>query len=145
VFDQNNSLHQEQANKGALVYQGEPTWFRSNNKQSTSSITDWLTLSPKPRGNQFFDTWFSNYHSEYEQRLNFCAYHDSTKIQSKCRMYPFYFSLESISGMDIDCSAITYLEFVLNNKVWIDKDDLHCNAQGHQLLANQIKDNLEKL
>ena len=145
VFDENNPLHQEQAAKGALVYQGDPIWFRSNNKQATSGVTDWLTLLPKPRGNQFFDTWFSNYHSEHEQRLNFGAYQDSTKIRSKCRMYQFYFSLESISGMDINCSAITYLEFVLKNKVWIEKDDLHCNAQGHQLLASQIKDDLGNL
>lgn len=144
VLDKNNPLHLEEIQKGALVYKGDPIWFRSNNLDAKATFANWMKLSPIKRGNKFFDTWFSNYHSDYEQKLNFRAYHDSSIFRIKCKLLNFYFSKESVAGMDIPKDSLTYLEFVVDNKLWISSDDLHCSEKGHQLLADRLQ-NMAKL
>jgi hypothetical protein len=141
VLDRSNPRHTQQVNQGALVYPGDPTFFRSDNKTSISGLKQWLTFAPTPTGNHFFDTWFADYHSDHEQRLNFGAYHTSVDTLLPCRKFFLYFSQESVANV-IDEKVLCYLEFVLDTKTQIDQDDLHCNAQGHAILADLIWQNL---
>lgn len=141
VLDQHNPEHLRQIEKGAQVYHGTPAWFRSQ-VRTGSDVNRWLNMAPRKRGDVFFDTWFRDYHSEHEQRLNFGAYHDSVMIKAVCAVYTMYFSQESILGLRTRDDALCYLEFVLENGVALDQNDLHCNAQGHRLLAQKIHSTL---
>jgi hypothetical protein len=137
VLDESNPDHVEQVSKGALVYPGDPTFFRNNNSKRSSGLTQWANFLPISSGNPFFDTWFANYHNDHEQRLNFHAYVNSANAKISCKKFFMYFSRESIHNVITDVE-LTYLEFVLDSGNWIDKDDLHCNPQGHVELAEII-------
>jgi hypothetical protein len=100
-------------------------------------------LQPKDTGLAFFDTWFNNYFSEYEQRCNFQSYLDSVDCRVPCRYIPFYFSQESTTGLNINQHDNFMLDFVIAYNVAINEQDYHPDAQGHILwcrhLLKQIK------
>lgn len=144
VLDRSNPKHLQEVDAGCLVYPGHPTFFRSKNKTNCSGLSQWLKFSPASSGNAFFDTWFSDYHSEYEQRRNLDAYIHSARSKISCQSFFMYFSLESINHV-IDDPDLCYLEFVLDTRTWIDQDDLHCNPIGHARLASVINEKLAQV
>jgi hypothetical protein len=138
VFDPNNPIHVTTAKTG-LVYQTETkTLFRS-----VSTTHGWVwSAKPKNSTVEFYDSWFNNYYSEYEQRCNFEAYMDSVARKVPCQYLPFYFSKESVDQI-IKQNDNFMSEFIVENKVALSKIDQHMNATGHRLwtdhLIEQIK------
>ena len=114
------------------------TLFRSFN------TTHGWVWSAKPKNStvEFYDSWFNNYYSEYEQRCNFEAYMDSVVLKAPCQYLPFYFSNESVDQI-VRQNDNFMLEFIVENKVALSKTDQHMNAIGHQMwtdhLIKQIK------
>lgn len=137
VYDPENPAHDHEIKNGALVYQHDPIFFRSNNHSANNSVSGWSAMRPMSRGNKFFDTWFMNYFNEHEQRLNLTSYVDSSHSKITCKKTFGYFSQESVSHMRLD-HPLCYLEFVLDTNTQISNQDLHCNAKGHELLADTL-------
>jgi len=135
VYDPDNPLHDNEIKNGALVYKHNQIFFRSNNQKANNGPTGWAAMRPMSRGNKFFDTWFMNYFSEHEQRLSMMSYVDSGLAKITCKKTFGYFSQESINHMKVN-DPLCYLEFVLNTQSQISDQDLHCNAKGHELLAD---------
>lgn len=137
VYDPENPSHINEIKNGSLVYEHDPVFFRSNNLKDNNSLLGWALMRPRSQGNEFFDTWFMNYFHEHEQRLNFSAYVDSAQKKIQCKKIFGYFSKESVDHMRLD-SPFCYMEFVLDTKTQLSDQDLHCNVNGHRLLADII-------
>lgn len=137
VFDDHNPVHASVIKERSIVYPGNPMFFRSNNINTSDSWKKWLSFSPQNQGIDFFDRWFSDYFSPYESRLNLQSYIDSTRLNLReCRYHPFYFSKESVSGLQrVDVDSLFYLDFVLENSVTISNDDAHANEDGHKKIS----------
>lgn len=141
VFDFDNPEHQK-AIQGNLKYITETqTFFRSYNARSSDKIK-WQSMLPTPSGKKFYDHWFADYYSEYEQQCNFQAYMDSVQLKSVAPYIPFYFSRESVDNIARQNDNFM-LDFIIDNGVAIGLDDYHLNADGHrlwaELLISQIK------
>jgi hypothetical protein len=133
VFDPENPNHVLAAAKG-LTYQTETkTLFRSFNPDSSR----WQLMKPKNRNVEFYDHWFNNYYSNYEQRCNFQAYIDSVCVKSPAPYLPFYFSKESVDRINRQNDNFM-LEFIIENQVAISETDQHMNAVGHQMWADYL-------
>jgi hypothetical protein len=133
VFNPDNPHHVRVAEKG-LIYQTETkTLFRSYNPDPGK----WQEMKPKKRDIEFYDNWFNNYYSDYEQRCNFQSYLDSVSSRVVSHYLPFYFSKESVDHIDQQNDNFM-LEFIIKNKVEISKTDQHMNALGHQLWADHL-------
>lgn len=133
VLDQENPRHTEVSQKGLLYECGSHKFFRSNNPTSYGS-NNWLNFKPKKKGLLFYDDWFNNYYSEYEQKLNFQSYIDSV-VQTCPGIYlPFYFNQESVSGINThDTDPKFMVEFIKENNIKLNKTDMHMNNKGHDL------------
>ena len=141
VYDSDNPEHVKQVETRCLFYPGDPDFFRSYNLQPNNGFGYMLDMLPRKSGNTFFDTWFKNYHSDYEQQLNLQAYIDSVYSRLQNKLYFFYLSEDSLKNIHLPLEqkeGIRYLEFVKENNVSISDLDLHCNEQGHQLLCGKI-------
>ena len=141
IFDSDNAEHQK-AVDGNLKYITETqTFFRSCNARSSDKIK-WQSMLPTHSGKKFYDQWFADYYSEYEQQCNFQAYTDSVQSKVIAPYIPFYFSKESVNNVTRQNDNFM-LDFIIDNNVAIDTDDCHLNEQGHQLwtdlLISQIK------
>lgn len=134
VYDPDNPAHVAITPLG-LTYQTETkTLFRSFNKHKGG----WVWSSkPKNSSVGFYDFWFNNYYSKYEQQCNFEAYMDSVAHKVPCRYLPFYFSQESVDQIDRQNDNFM-LEFIIQNQVAISKDNMHANAVGHRLWADHL-------
>lgn len=145
VLDKFNQTHLDLLNQDVIVYTGEPTFFRSKNPiADTWSIGNIQSIGEKhkiTKGKIFFDNWFYNYYAPHESKLNFQSYLDSTSKRLNCSYLPFFFSEDSISGIQTD-KTVFYLDYILQSKNYIDKNDLHLNDLGHkqfaQLLLQQL-------
>ena len=139
VFDPENPIHVSVAKKG-LTYQTETkTLFRSFNPVASR----WQSMKPKHRNVEFYDQWFNNYYSDYEQRCNFQSYLDSVLLRVPSQYLPFYFSQESVNQIDQQNDNFM-LEFIIKNQVSISKTDQHLNVVGHQLWANYLLTQINK-
>ena len=136
VFDENNPLHQEIINTSLVYAQLKHKFMRSNNPVN-DSFAKWAGVFSKPKSNKFYDNWFNNYYSEYEQNINFQSYYDSVEYTVPCRYIPIYFSKESVSNVSIE-PTLFYLDFALDNKCNIGENDYHLNKHGHQLFTDAI-------
>jgi len=131
VLDSQNPAHQCVLDR-SLTYVTEIQTFFRNNNHTASTKSKWVRLQPCPSGTEFYDTWFRNYFSEYEQRCNFQSYMDSVQLRAPSGYIPFYFSQESVSQMSRQNDNFM-LEFVINNNLAMYRDDLHLNITGHQM------------
>lgn len=131
VYD---SKHSEIINENTILYQSCPPFFRSKNQQKGS----WSFKKPTKTNNKFFDTWFENYYSDYETRLNFLAYRNSVEKLLNCKYIPFYFSQDSVDFNNEN--VLYYLDFVIENKVTISEINMHANEKGHKLMADFFYD-----
>ena len=136
VFDRNNPNHTKVFNSSIYFQDNTIEFIRSNNPV-TDNANKWAFLAPKPSNNKFYDTWFNNYYSRYEQNVNFQSYYDSVKLTAPCLYVPVYFSKESVENITVD-PTLFYLDFVMDNKCNISDDDYHLSETGHQLFAESL-------
>jgi hypothetical protein len=142
VLDHDNPAHQD-ALPFSLEYRtSDHTFFRSFNS-SSSTLDKWLTLRPQQTGSKFYDVWFKNYYSDYEQRCNFQSYLDSVQLRAPTQYIPFYFSQESTNEITRQNDNFM-LEFIIKNKVAISKDDFHMNSLGHQMWAEYLLEQIQR-
>jgi hypothetical protein len=142
VLDSQNPAHQTVLDR-SLIYETETQTFFRNNNTTPSTKSKWLTLQPRPSGSEFYDVWFRNYYSEYEQQCNFQSYMDSVQLRVPEQYIPFYFSQESVAQISRQNDNFM-LEFVINNNLAIDKNDLHLNSTGHQMWADLLLEQIQK-
>ena len=137
VLDPCNISQQEVIEK-SIVYTTDTTkLIRSINP--VRGVGHFLNLTPLDRGVNYYDQWYRDYFSEYEQTCNQQSYMDSVQLTCPAKYIPFFFSKESISNINVgkfpaDCIA----DFVKENNVEIAIDDGHLNEYGHQLWAEKL-------
>ena len=85
------------------------------------------------KGIQYFDRYFKDYHSEYENRLNFQAYRDSITLKYPQAVH-YYFSEESV---DSD-TGFYILDYTLKNKLYLSETDYHPSPEGHEKIAIEM-------
>jgi hypothetical protein len=138
-LDQDN-LQQQAVLNNSLVYQTGSRKFIRNNNTVNQNIQSWLTMAPKKTNSSYYNNWFDNYYSEYEQKCNFQSYLDSVRLHNTCNYLPVYFSKESVA--DVDTSESTNAEFIvdyiLENNLCISNTDAHLSKIGHQLWADYL-------
>jgi len=138
VYDQNNP-EQLAVYDCSLQYRtGSQTFIRNVNP--ASSIRGWLSMKPRDTGKSYYDKWFKNYYSEYEQKCNFRSYLDSVYLNAPCRYFPLFFSRESVEGIDIDSTVKTeYVsDYILEHNLSISDSDGHLSPNGHRILADHL-------
>ena len=136
VYDCENPNHIAALDNGLQYQVGNRLLFRSFNPTGDSQHK-WSTLTPKSTGKGFFDVWFRDYYSDFEQQCHLQSYHDSVKLTCAGKYIPFFFSKLSIKDLDITGVA-TALEFITDNKVFINENNMHFNDHGHSLWAELI-------
>lgn len=135
ILDRANPHHTQQLKQGALVYDGDPEFFRSTGAKPDNT-TKWKNMLPQRQGNQYFDRWFEDYYSEIETVTNFSSYLAAAEHLIPCRYVPFYFSRHSVKDIDVDPSSLFWLDFIMENRVWISESDSHPNERGHRMIAD---------
>lgn len=139
VVDADNEEHNKVVGR-SLTYDTPQAKFMRNGNAVTGDATKWLSMSPKPRGVPFYDTWYKDYYSELEQKVNFQSYLDSVKSTCPGQYLPFYFSKESTQGVQIDSGHAGFVtEFIIENNLSISEKDFHFNEHGHKTWANHLK------
>jgi hypothetical protein len=136
VFDETNPLHIIALND-SYVYETNIKFIRSKNHLNDTT-SKWEKLSPVAMNKPFYDKWFLDYYSVAEQQTNLFAYYTSVSATCPGQYIPFFFSKESIIGLDVMNHAGTMLEFILSNNCCISLHDAHPNAHGHRLWADII-------
>jgi hypothetical protein len=136
VLDRNNPNHMK-VYDSSIHYKDKNIEFIRSDNPFKCNPTNWANLEPKPSQNQFYDTWFEDYYSEYEQNVNFQSYYDSVKLTAPCPYVPVYFSKQSVEKISVD-PTLFYLDFVLDNKCNISEEDYHLNETGHRLFADSL-------
>jgi hypothetical protein len=138
VFDKNN-LEQLAVYDQSLQYHTGPLTF-IRNVNPPSSVKHWLSMKPRDTGKLYYDNWFKNYYSDYEQKCYFQSYLDSVSLNSPCKYLPLFFSKESVEGIDIDPTLKTeYLsDYISDHNLSISASDGHLNSNGHTILAEHL-------
>jgi len=138
VYDPLNTQHMAFDKLKTIFYGSNPAFFRSKHKKENSwsfkNIQNFAHRHLTKQNNTFFDTYYKNYYSDTESKLNFQAYQDSVKLKVPGLYLPFYFSKESVD--QIDDSNLYYLDMILESGEYISKQDMHANANGHKLIAD---------
>jgi len=140
VFDRSNCAH-SQALEYSLHYQTKLQEFirsRLNPRERVNDRKKWSAMTPASTGLEFYDRWFADYYSEHEQRCNFQSYLDSVQHRCSGQYIPFFFSQESVKGVEIPNHAGYMLDFIISNNVQISKDNLHLSTVGHQQWTDQL-------
>lgn len=136
VLDRQNPNHLDVLDQSLIYTLQNCELMRSLNKTPSAS-SHWQKLKPRNTGKKFYDTWFTDYYSEYEQALNLQSYHESVKFSCQGQYIPFFFSQDSVK--DINVSGVGYiLEFIHDNRVAISNTDMHLNNKGHKLWAEHL-------
>ena len=147
VFDENNALHISSLDK-SFIYDGTDIKFIRSQNPLTDTVNKWLNLTPSHKGNVYYDTWFNNYYSECEQKINLTAYYHAVKSSCQGTYIPFFFSQQSVNDLDLT-GAGHALDFIIDRDCAISPQDAHFNANGHQLwatlLAQYIKQQKQQL
>jgi hypothetical protein len=137
VLNSYNVSQQEVIEKSIVYTTDTKKLIRSINP--VRGVNYFLNLKPLDRGVNYYDQWYRDYYSEYEQICNQQSYMDSVQLTCPAKYIPFFFSKESILNIDVgkfpaDCIA----DFVKENNVEISNNDGHLNKHGHQLWAEQL-------
>jgi len=143
VLDRNNST-QVQVINDSYVYRARQEFIRKKNIKKTNSITGthWTSImKPVNTGVSYYDTWFKNYYSEYEQMCNLQSYHDSVKYTCLAKCITFFFSKESIAGSTLDSNNFA-LDFIIERQLNISDTNLHFNSAGHAAWADHLYNQL---
>lgn len=138
VLDRNNK-NQTALIDTSLVYKSNGIEFIRNNNPINGDSNKWLSMKPVERGVDYYDNWFNNYYSKYEQQSNFQSYLDSLNYNFP-NYIPFFFSKESIEGIDTPQTHAGFItEFIIENKFQISKEDIHLSETGHISWANHLQ------
>lgn len=145
VLDRENSNHTLILNE-SLIYKINEIEFVRNKNKTPPSFKNWLSLKPKDTGKQFYDVWFNNYYSEYEQKINLQSYYNSVKSTCNGLYIPFFFSKESVTNIaNIDVTGSGFiLEFIIENQVAINDTNMHPNVTGHRLWSEHLYNEILK-
>jgi len=139
VLDRSNK-NQTDLLDSSLLYHSNGIEFIRNNNPINGDSNKWLLMKPVSRGIDYYDNWFNNYYSAYEQKCNFQSYIDSVFHTCPGNYIPFFFSEESATEIDITHRHAGFItEFIIENKVQISKDDIHLNETGHKMWANRLQ------
>jgi len=138
VLDRDNPKHLAVCDQGLIYKTNTQEFFRSNNP-TNKDVNNWLNFKPKDQGLAYYDIWFRDYYSDHEQRLNFQSYSDSVELTCPGRYIPFYFSEESVKGIDLrEPHAGFMTEFIIKHQITLSSIDTHINEQGHALWAEHL-------
>lgn len=139
VLNHDNPIQMAIVNQGMRYQTGKHEFIRGSNT-SLNDANKWVNMKPVNRGVPYYDHWFQNYYSEYEQRCNFQSYFDSVQLTCPGIYLPFFLNKESVQNINISNipNAGYMAEFILDNQVMISLEDMHLNTLGHQLWANHI-------
>jgi hypothetical protein len=147
VFDKNNAEQNQVYDQGLRYYTGNRTFIRNVNAANVDSpVSRWLSMKPKNTGRLYYDNWFQNYYSEYEQKCNFQSYLDSVNLSPPCRYLPLFFSKESVQDLEIKIQSKTeYLaDYIFEHDLSIGTTDAHLSENGHVTLANHVFDLIDQ-
>jgi hypothetical protein len=137
VLDRTNP-QQVQAIDASFVYQATREFIRKKNLKKTSGGTYWTAnMTPKNSGVAYYDTWFKNYYSDYEQTCNLQSYYDSVKYTCGAKCISFFFSKESTTGLVHNDNNFA-LDFIINNQLNISSTNMHFNELGHSRWCDHL-------
>jgi len=136
------NLQQQSVLKNSLVYETGPHKFIRNYNPINHNVRSWLTMNPKKTNSSYYDSWFENYYSAFEQKTNLQSYLDSVEFSRPCDYIAVYFSQESVQDVDISRSINGgyIVDFILDNNLSISDTDAHLSGVGHELWAGQLSD-----
>ena len=133
IYDNKNKTHQKILNDCLILKSKNKKFIRSN--RTNSHV--WTAITkPHEADSTYFDNWFFEYFNDQEQQINFQGYFDSVALSLQNYNYiPFYFNKESIENLQLESHKNSYknciIEFILKNKCYISKNNLHLNTEGH--------------
>lgn len=139
VVNRENEVHNKILDCSMVYDVGKVVFMRNNNHPLQDNPTKWLTLQPVNSNVEFYDRWYNDYYSELEQKTYFQSHLESVKHTCPGIYVPFYFSQESIKGIDLpEFHAGFITEFIIHNNVCISDLDAHPNQTGHNLWASHL-------
>jgi len=139
TVNRNNSEHVKIFDQ-SLQYTCADIEFMRNRGKASGDPSKWVSLKPIDKGIFFYDNWYKNYYSEFEQKINFQSYLHSTSATCSGTYLPFYFSKESVEGVDIDQVHAGYVtEFIIENNLSISEKDFHFSEHGHATWAKHLE------
>ena len=146
IYD-NINQKQKSALDNSLLYKTKKYKFIRNNGQHTSKIpaSFWSLVKPRNSKVDFYDRWFRDYYNIHEQNINFQSYLISTEQMLQNINYShFFFSKESTTGVKCKNKLGFMLDFAVQKKVSISKNDYHLNEKGHRLWAEKLYKGMRK-
>ena len=135
---EDDNVEQQNAKPQSLIYKTKTKELMRSLNTSSHSLTKFLNFKPIQSGKKYYDIWFSNYYSAYEQQCNQQSYMDSIELTCPGVYLPLYFSNESIENLRVAPGSISALDFIQKHKVMISDQDAHFNEQGHALWADEV-------
>jgi hypothetical protein len=142
ILDRSNPAHVDSL-KHSILYNNTGIEFIRSNNQVSDTLEKWLNLSPMPRNKPFYDTWYRDYYSDTEQKTSLTAYHGAVDSTCPGFYFSFFFSKESISGLDLHSNVGTIIDFIAENNCSLSQEDAHPNIGGHQLWADRMFDYIQ--
>lgn len=138
VYEKNNPEHNNVYDQSLKYQTGSNTFIRNNNP--TRSLDFWLSMKPVDTECLFYDRWFKNYYSEYEQKCNFQSYLDSVEYSNHCEYLPLFFSKESVTDIRLQPKSdnVYMSDYILENNLSISDTDPHLSQIGHELWADYL-------
>ena len=125
----------------SYLYTVNGTEFIRSKNVPNGDASKWLSMKPFSRGIEYYDIWFDDYYSAHEQKCNFQSYVDSVLYTCPGKYIPFFFSQESVHGVDISKNnhAGFMTEFIVDNQFQLSEKDMHLNEIGHQAWAKHLQ------
>jgi hypothetical protein len=136
VYDPHNPNHAQCLSSSFMWNINDIAIIRSRNPLN-DTIDKWSDFRPQNTSNHFYDIWFRDYYSLVEQKTSLCGYFHAIKSTCRGTYVPFFFSHDSVHGLDLQGAGHT-LDFILENKCFISDQDAHFNSHGHTLWAQHL-------
>jgi lysophospholipase L1-like esterase len=143
VYDSTNPAHKEAISKGRHYKLPDVDLFRSFNTGTKNKDT-YLNFGPRQSNFPFFDTWYDNYYSEFEQKCNLQSYHNSVCLTCVGKYVPFFFSQSSVGGTRLP-ESLTALDFIIERNLYLSEDNMHFNETGHDLWSELLYEKINSL
>jgi lysophospholipase L1-like esterase len=140
VLDRSNPEHNNAINQ-SFVYQLQDYEFIRSKNVVADTLSKWAMMFPKNTGKKFYDTWFNNYYSTFEQKCNLQSYIDSVLLSCPGKHLPFFFSKESVKNLSV-CNTNFILDFIIEHNVAISPSNMHLNIHGHKLWSEHLYNQL---
>ena len=147
IYDNKNKIHQKILKDCRILKSQNKKFIKSN----TTNSQVWTAITkPRRTDSAYFDKWFFEYFNEQEQQINFQSYLNSVELSLQNYNYiPFYFNKESIKNLQLNSHKNNYktcmMEFILKNKCYINKNNLHFDLNGHHKWYKHIHHIIKEL